>query len=444
MKRTIFLLITFILLALPLGYVSAQLPNLEIIYPRIPGDQTPPTVISEGLPDYVNYIYYFFFAIIGIIVLGALIYNGIIYLTSVGSPDKLMSAKKGIVAAFLGAIILFSSWFVFRSINPQLVVLEAPAPEDIEPIVTPGIYLCNYKPDNVSGYSVRGSIEKYIYGDEDERISGAKELKEIMKKKNDICFRVNRSANLVNFEFDQNLHDIFVIPWIDYEFDPENPSELMPKPINDYGLIFHEKDNFLGKYDLAVIYPYDIAHYPDFISRSVTLFQKPKQEPSSSNLGVVLYQCLDYNEGGFCPEDLKGDPDARSFPMVMPGDNLTRVAPADLGPNLRAKFKDAPRQGGTPFYPITYYVQVPDGPTGTRSIKIDPIGSYFALLFNGEHFGNDSTLAEVISDDDPNLLDNKIGQCGAECRMVSDNNMLLKNCGPCLKSMIVIKGEVIK
>ena len=116
MKKIIFLLIIFILLAIPISHAFAQEGEgqpLEIKYPSIPGEGTPPTVVSQGLPGYVNYIYYFFFAIIGIIILGALIYSGVLYLLSVGNPEKLISAKKGITSAFLGAIILFSSYFIF-------------------------------------------------------------------------------------------------------------------------------------------------------------------------------------------------------------------------------------------------------------------------------------------------------------------------------------------
>ena len=47
--------------------------------------------------------------IIGIVVLGALIYGGFRYLTSAGKPAAMADAKDQIFSAFLGLIILFSA-----------------------------------------------------------------------------------------------------------------------------------------------------------------------------------------------------------------------------------------------------------------------------------------------------------------------------------------------
>jgi hypothetical protein len=88
--------------------------------------ETKPETIKAGLSEYV--IYFFNFAILstGLILFVALIYGGILYLTSVGQVAKLKAAKEQIVSAFLGIIILLSSYIILTTINPQLVMFHFP------------------------------------------------------------------------------------------------------------------------------------------------------------------------------------------------------------------------------------------------------------------------------------------------------------------------------
>jgi len=79
-----------------------------------------------SLENYINYIYTFLLSFAGIIALVSLILGGILYLTSAGTPEKLEEAKKQILAAFLGIIILFSSYLILKTINPELTKLELP------------------------------------------------------------------------------------------------------------------------------------------------------------------------------------------------------------------------------------------------------------------------------------------------------------------------------
>jgi len=442
-KKIIFLIIVFIWLALPFGYASAQLPNLEIIYPRIPGEGTPPKVISEGLPNYVNYIYYFSFAVIGVIVLGALIYNGIIYLTSVGNPEKLMSAKKGITGAFLGAIILFSSWFVFRNINPEITILEAENPNLIEPVIPPGIYLCNYNADSEPSIGSILARYKNENATEEEKIATARDFKAKIKNGNNICFRVAFSGN-ISFEFFKT-YSIFSVPRKDYVSVPvteENPEGVAIEWKNDYGIIFHEKDNFKGRCEIEQVYDqkynYDQKIYPWFGVRSVTLFKWPGDVPNSN---ITLYQCLDYNQTGLCPDGLTGKPGLGTFPEITTNNILIWTQQSALS----SQNLDAPSKGR---------LTEEDNINGTRSIKINQEGSYFAVLFSEDNFKGE--ICEVIAESDNNLLDQPIGQChvgyygtrvGNECNGLFDWNSkeeYLRDCRPCTNSLVVIKGSVIK
>ncbi len=105
-------------------FVFSQETKLEVGYPEIGGIK--PETVATGLPEYVKYIFNFAVSFFGLVILGALLWSGFLYLTSVGKPDKLKEAKDRIVSAFLGLIILLSSYIVFTNINPQLVIFNIP------------------------------------------------------------------------------------------------------------------------------------------------------------------------------------------------------------------------------------------------------------------------------------------------------------------------------
>jgi len=84
----------------------------------IPGMTTKPL-----LPEYIVGIYNFALMIIGIICFGALLYGGFRYLTSAGKPAAIADAKDQIFSALLGLIILFSSYIILTTINPELVII---------------------------------------------------------------------------------------------------------------------------------------------------------------------------------------------------------------------------------------------------------------------------------------------------------------------------------
>ena len=98
--------------------------ELEIKYPTVPGTTTP-TTVETGLPQYVKYIFNFAIWIAGLLAFGVIVLGGIRWLTSAGDPNKLRDAKDQLFAAFLGLIILLSSYLILTTINPQLVLFEA-------------------------------------------------------------------------------------------------------------------------------------------------------------------------------------------------------------------------------------------------------------------------------------------------------------------------------
>jgi hypothetical protein len=400
--------------------------KLEIVYPIIPGEPIL-KVVSEGLPEYIEYIFTFSFYVIALIILGVLIYNGMLYFTSFGNPSKLTSAKQGITAGFLGVLILLSSYLVFNTINPQLTKLEAPSPEIIEPSIVPGIYLCNYKPSGVEGL-----INKYIQtantkAEKEEKAKAVIELKKIMKpeKSSNACFRINASTNLGFGSFNPASKTGFVVPkkkTVLSQAQNHEQGELKIEWEYNYGIIFHQKDNRRGESEIGVLYDEKIRNF-DFSAHSVTLFEKN----DASNCTITLYQCLNYNEGDekgkLCPAGFSGEPAHKSFSVS--GDEFKKISKEELGKLAKTG----------------------DNKDGARSLQIFPEGSGFALLYSGTNFNGD--ICDAFSQNNGNLLKNDIGKCNAgvafwqRCFWISDTEERLEDCVPCLQSMIIIKGTLV-
>ncbi len=419
-EKTITLFVIFIFtLLFSNGSVLAEEEGrkLEIVYPQIPGVSTP-EVVSIGLPGYVEYIFHLSFYLVAFAILGALIYGGIQYFTSFGNPGKLTAAKQGIVAGLSGVIILLSSYLIFNTINPQLTIMEAPDPDIIEPVIKPGIYLCNYHPEE----DVDSLIITYKVGTKDEKIQAAIKLNEIMNKAGTkkACLRVCASTNLSNFSFKPAKNTSFVIPEKEYVYNKEHKEVEVSWKYN-YGIIFHEKDNRRGESEIGFLYEEKtkIALERLTSANSVTLFLKN----DISSGAVTLYQCLNYNEGNegeasnLCPEGVTGEPVYKSFPIS--GNKPIKISQNELGKLARTG----------------------DKKDGTRSIDITPDGSCFALLFSDDN--QQGKICNAFSKDTNNLLQYDIGKCGIMCFFISDTEERLEDCVPCLKSMMIIKGQLI-
>ena len=409
--------------------------GLELVYPQIPGAITP-EYISIGIPRYVEYLFKLAVWAIGIIIFLVLLYHGFVYFTSVGDPGKLTDAIDGIKSAGLGAIILLSAYLIFNTINPQLTILNAPDVPVLAPNVSPGIYLCNYKVTE----NLKSIIEDYMNIDdesEDQKLAGigeqirieaAEKLGALMipRDKNKLCFRVHSSGDLTNFYFNGKEDTIFSIPRKIYITDPADPTKTKPDWAYDYGIILHGRDLRKGVCAVANIYGAQNNENIKRVTgaRSITLFTKSSDEPPPTSQGIILYQCVNYNDPKKCPAG-----------VITPA---LGVFPQTSMPNGR------------------YYdkFELPDLQKlklgqNTRSIKFDQEGSYFAILSSGkdEYEGD---ICEVISSDDPDLTNNPIGQC----RKTTGQRYVTNNLGQkvlvpietntsCLQSMIVIKGKVL-
>ncbi|MDP2910261.1 MAG: hypothetical protein Q8N58_00520 [bacterium] len=120
-KKKTSLFVLFFILIIPL-FVLAQ--ELEVNYPEIFGEK--PETVQYGLPQYVKYIFNFAVAAIGLIAFVALIWGGILYLSSAGKPERLKEGKDRIFFALIGLIILAFSYIILTTIDPDLLIFEFP------------------------------------------------------------------------------------------------------------------------------------------------------------------------------------------------------------------------------------------------------------------------------------------------------------------------------
>jgi hypothetical protein len=148
-KATVILFSWIFLFSVFLPYfIFAQGTNLEVQYPEIGGVK--PETVSTGLPQYVKYVFNFGIATFGLVVFGALLWAGFLYLTSAGRPDRLKEARDRILSAFLGLIILLSSYIVLTTINPQLVIFPLTALTPTQKTATTTTPVSGPKPEEIN------------------------------------------------------------------------------------------------------------------------------------------------------------------------------------------------------------------------------------------------------------------------------------------------------
>jgi len=113
---------------------------LELNYPIIPGAEAPQIFTEtappeEILPLYIKYFYNLILIIGVMAAVGMMVLGGFRYLTSLTSPAGITDAKETIFAGILGLIILFGSYVILHTINPQLTSLRL----EKTPVEDPGI-----------------------------------------------------------------------------------------------------------------------------------------------------------------------------------------------------------------------------------------------------------------------------------------------------------------
>ncbi len=217
--------------------------RLEVDYPEVKGDR--PEEVTTLIPDYVKYIFNFAIWISGFIALVVLIYAGFIYFTSTGNPEKIKDAKDRILYAFLGLVILFGSYLLLTSINPDLVVFHLKRLTPIISKLPPGILACKAQPRTESGddaVTIAFQLaNNFPYEPLWRQKEISKELEYIFEQISKNCYTIGTRGNIKS-DFDNKVTDIYFIPGLEKKGEHTY--------LTLYGAILYEKRGFLG-YTLA-------------------------------------------------------------------------------------------------------------------------------------------------------------------------------------------------
>jgi hypothetical protein len=94
--------------------------KLETGWPPSP---VPPNLTLSRCSTFADFIKYFYewgLAIGGVATFLSLVMAGVSYLTSVGKPETMNQAKDRATSAIFGLLLLFGSWIILNTINPEL------------------------------------------------------------------------------------------------------------------------------------------------------------------------------------------------------------------------------------------------------------------------------------------------------------------------------------
>ncbi|GFO96562.1 hypothetical protein ig2599ANME_0751 [groundwater metagenome] len=66
-------------------------------------------------------------ALSGVVAMGAIIIEGMRYLTSAGNPSAIDEAKHIISSAIFGMLLALTIWVIIKEINPDILVAKKPS-----------------------------------------------------------------------------------------------------------------------------------------------------------------------------------------------------------------------------------------------------------------------------------------------------------------------------
>ncbi|MCK4454333.1 hypothetical protein KAU51_03235 [Candidatus Parcubacteria bacterium] len=132
LRTILFLLTIFFFVFFLTGFCFAQ----ELTYPEIGGEA--PTA-DTTLPEYIKYIFNFSIILGAILASAVLVFGGIRWLLSAGSPTAIGEAKSWMFSGITGLVLLLGSYVILTAINPDLVIFG-----EMEPLKPAnGVYLIN-------------------------------------------------------------------------------------------------------------------------------------------------------------------------------------------------------------------------------------------------------------------------------------------------------------
>jgi hypothetical protein len=404
------------------GFCFAQR-ELEVSYPGVEA----PTSVTTPLSDYVIYIFNLSLIIAGLIAFGALVYGGIRYLTSAGSPVAVSDAKDQIFSGILGLIILLSAYLILTTINPQLVIVSP----NIERLGQ-GIILENSEGEKVTyAVSVADLTDFQPVGYE---VLSPSEVLDVYTY-SDVNYRPESSKTKIEGSGTFN--------------SPPKSIELQWKP---YGVYLCKDCSVWGECKECAVYQESSASLSEKIDNQVSLIHFKYPAGSSDRYRIVLHEEQNYqgrcmvfnsNDSGEAVEvggslNIKGASSIHIFYQSneTPGEGVTFYEVKDYNKECTTASEvcykecatsgsscgdDCAPHGWSDWDPLPSF-----GPgkcwgpyTGEElsslnaegnSIEINPEKKYMAAVFEKVNYDG---RCEVFTMSDPFLTNNHIGICDA-------------------------------
>ncbi len=122
--------------------------------PPKPGEKVP-----LGIAQQIGNFYQWALGIGGLIALGVLIFGGILYTISAGSTSRQEDAKNWLFGAIMGTLLLFGSYLILNTINPELTRLK-----DLRLIVNKAAEIDVGRPFSVIDAVADNELKKVILG----------------------------------------------------------------------------------------------------------------------------------------------------------------------------------------------------------------------------------------------------------------------------------------
>jgi hypothetical protein len=121
----------------------------------------------KNLPCFIIGLYTYFAGVAGILATVMVMYGGIKYVVSFGSPQKISDAKDTIFAALSGLVLMLGAYVLLNFINPNLTELKMPDVTGIEKVPDYEVIgLCGPSDTNVYGNPIPCGKKKLLYPDD--------------------------------------------------------------------------------------------------------------------------------------------------------------------------------------------------------------------------------------------------------------------------------------
>jgi len=264
--------------------------SLEIKYPKI-GDLKPENV-SVGLPEYIKYVFNLSLWIGAAVLVGILIYGGIQYLFSAGRVPVLVEARRRILLAFFGILLLFVGYVILQEINPQLLMFKLPSLEELA--------ICKQNADCPAGYECKkGKCEKGQECQKDKDCAGFPDY--ICDKNTHTC--VYQGRTLI-------LHEVPLGQMISKHMFAEEDLQALQSPLvrlRD----FLTTTTVVAAYNEQFTRLSDLNNYLKYLSEECSCQGSPAPDGGEGKGSTVVAICT-LPEQGCLPGACSGDPCAKN------------------------------------------------------------------------------------------------------------------------------------